>query len=132
MKKKLLSECRMLKMAIIIIVMSTGVVTAQKVKEKTIPIPEDINRILKTSCMPCHGDKGGRLPKIHLNFTKWTSYGPQKEADKAEEICTALKKKSMPPRERRESNPELNPTKEQIDLICNWAGSIKPAGNRKK
>jgi hypothetical protein len=31
----------------------------------------------------------------------------------------------MPPKSARESTPELIPTKEQFDLICIWAESIK-------
>jgi hypothetical protein len=31
----------------------------------------------------------------------------------------------MPPKSVRNSKPELIPTKEQIDLICNWAESLK-------
>jgi len=112
--------------------MSTGVLTAQKGKDKSIPIPNEINKVFQNSCMPCHGDTGGRLPKTHLNFAKWEAYGQQKEADKAEEICTSLKKKSMPPRETRKSNPELIPAKEQVEMICNWAESLKTGGTKKK
>jgi hypothetical protein len=32
----------------------------------------------------------------------------------------------MPPKIARDSNPETIPTKEQIDLICKWAETIKP------
>ncbi|MDP4223177.1 MAG: hypothetical protein Q8868_07685 [Bacteroidota bacterium] len=105
--------------------------SAQVSKRQQIPIPENINSIFQTSCMPCHGIKGGRLPKGRLNFSRWAGYGAVKEAEKASLICSVLRKGAMPPKKARESHPELIPSKEQIDIICGWAETLKPK-NRKK
>lgn len=94
-------------------------------------IPDNLNNVFQTSCMPCHGEKGGRLPGSKLNFSRWKGYGPAKEADKAFQICSALQKESMPPKTFRKKHPELVPTPEQIKLICKWAESINP-GKAKK
>jgi len=99
--------------------------SGQKVKEQSYPIPENINKIFETSCFQCHGKKGGRLPKTRLNFSRWAAYGASKEIEKASMICSAVSKGAMPPRRIREANPELIPTKEQADLICSWAESLK-------
>jgi hypothetical protein len=75
--------------------------------------------------MPCHGDSGGRLPKSRLYFSRWAGYGTAKEVEKASLICSSVRKSKMPPKSARNSKPELIPTKEQIDLICKWAESLK-------
>jgi len=75
--------------------------------------------------MSCHGFKGGRFPKSRLNLSRWAMYGAAKEKEKASLICTTLSKGAMPPKSIRKSKPGLIPTKEQIDLICRWAESLK-------
>jgi mono/diheme cytochrome c family protein len=98
---------------------------SQKTKEQSYPIPENINKIFETSCFQCHGKKGRRLPKTRLNFSRWEAYGVSKKVEKASMICSVVSKGSMPPRRIRESNPELILTKEQAQLICSWAESLK-------
>ena len=101
------------------------VASAQKTKEKSLPIPENINSLFQNSCMPCHGSKGGRFPTTRLNLSRWQGYGASKEAEKASLICSAVRKGTMPPKTARESKPETALTKEQVDLICQWAESLK-------
>lgn len=112
-------------MAIIVLLVNVQIVSGQVVKEQTLPIPENINKIFQTSCMPCHGSNGGMMPLAKLNFPKWAEYGAAKESEKASRICSVLTKGSMPPKSARESKPELIPTKEQVELICKWAESLK-------
>jgi hypothetical protein len=94
-------------------------------KDKQVPIPDDIMAIFQTSCMPCHGEKGGHLPTSKLKFTRWSGYGPGRQEDKAAQICQEIKKGKMPPKAERSKHPEKIPSKEQIDRICKWAESIK-------
>jgi mono/diheme cytochrome c family protein len=100
--------------------------SGQTVNEQQFPIPENINKIFQASCLPCHGSNGGKMATGKLNFTEWERYGADKEAEKALFICTTVRKGTMPPKMVRDSKPELIPTKAQIDLICNWASSLKP------
>jgi hypothetical protein len=111
--------------AVIVILLNIHVTSGQTGKEQPYPIPENINNIFQTSCMPCHGDNGGRLPTARINFSRWAGYGAAKETEKASLICSTLRKGAMPPKSIRDSNPALIPTKEQIDLICKWAESLK-------
>jgi len=104
-------------------------VSAQLGKGKAESISDSINKVFQASCMPCHGSKGGRLPTASLNFSRWTGYGAVKQADKALAICSAINNGVMPPGRMRDSNPELVPTKEQTDLICKWAESLKTENN---
>ena len=130
-KKDFLIFCFYLTMAVIVFMASNQTASCQTKKEKTISIPEDINNIFLKSCMPCHGDKGGRLPTARLKFSRWKAYGPEKEVEKASQICSSVRKGTMPPKSSRETNPELIPTKEQADLICRWAESVKPQKGKK-
>jgi mono/diheme cytochrome c family protein len=110
---------------IIVFLANICIASAQTGKKQQFPIPENINKIFQTSCMPCHGSNGGRLPKSRLYFSRWTGYGTTKEVEKASLICSSVRKGKMPPKSVRNSKPELIPTKEQVDLICNWAESLK-------
>lgn len=130
--KRLIYPNRLLfKAFLIIITLDTGVAFSQKTKVQSVPIPDNINKIFQTSCMPCHGADGGRFPHSRLNLSKWSGYGIEKEAEKAALICSALSKGSMPPKSRKESNPDLNPTKEQAEIICKWAESFNAKAENK-
>jgi mono/diheme cytochrome c family protein len=110
---------------------NTQLLTSQKVSEKKTPIPADVNKIFQTSCMPCHGEKGGRMPTIKLNFSRWKGYNSDTRAEKASSICSSVREGTMPPGSVRESKPELMLTKDQIDLVCKWARSVKPGKSKK-
>jgi hypothetical protein len=120
-----------IQMAIIAIMANIRIASGQSEKKQPFPISENINKIFQTSCMQCHGSDGGRLPKSKLNFSRWAGYGAAKEAEKALLICSTLMKGKMPPNSVRDSNPELVPTKEQVDSICKWAESLKSEKEKK-
>jgi mono/diheme cytochrome c family protein len=130
MKKLFHLKGILIQLTILAILININNASGQTGKKEQIAIPEDINKIFQTSCMTCHGNDGGRFPKSKLNFSRWNSYGVAKEIEKASMICSEVKKGKMPPRSARESNPELIPTKEQIDLICKWVETIKPENQK--
>jgi cytochrome c5 len=121
----------LIQMAIIAILANIRIASGQSEEKQPFPIPENINKIFQTSCMQCHGNDGGRLPKSRLNFARWAGYGAAKEAEKALLICSTLWKGKMPPKSVRDSNPELKPTTEEVDLICKWAESLKSEKEKK-
>lgn len=88
-------------------------------------LPDDVNKIVTFSCMPCHTSTGGFMSRSKLNFTEWTQYSPSKQKEKAEKMYSDLKKGKMPPTSARETRPEIIPTKEQIDIIKKWVESLK-------
>jgi hypothetical protein len=118
-------------MVLIAISANIRIATGQNVKEQSIPIPDNINKILEASCMPCHGSNGGMMPLAKLDLSKWAEYSPAKKAEKASRICYVLTEQIMPPKSRRKSNPELIPTKEQSGLICKWAASLNTNEEKK-
>jgi hypothetical protein len=125
MKKFLWSYCILFSMTLIAFIADIRIASGQDQKEQPSPMPENIDRIFKTSCMPCHWAEGKKTAMSRINFSKWAEYDSKKEAKKASLICKTLGKGKMPPKSARESLPELIPTKEQIDLICGWAESLK-------
>ena len=111
--------------ALVIFVFAENLQTAncQPQGNKPTPIPENINKIFQTFCMRCHGIDGRLLAKEKLDFSKWAEYGAENEPKKAANICYKVSEGEMPPKSVRKTNPELIPTKEQIELICKWADS---------
>ena len=89
------------------------------------PLADSIMKIVKVSCMDCHADGGYGMACAHVNFSKWSSYSPAKQADKANDISKVMSKGSMPPKKFRDNNPGKVPTQAQITTISNWAKSLK-------
>jgi len=101
-----------------------GSVRAQEVPKASPGLPENINKIVTTSCMPCHSSTGGLLSRGKLNFSDWTEYSVQTQKEKAGKILKELNKGGMPPKSVREERPELIPTREQVDIIKKWSESL--------
>ena len=103
-------------------------VAGQETSVMSAALPDNINKIVAVSCIPCHTSKGGLLSRWKLNFTEWTQYSSGKQKAKADKIYSLLKEGAMPPKSARETRPEIIPTKEQIDTIKKWAESLKADG----
>ncbi len=102
-------------------------VTGQETAKVSPSLPDDVNKIVSFSCVPCHTSNGGLLSREKLNFTEWTNYSLKKQKEKAEKMSSVLKKEAMPPKSARETRPEIIPSKEQVDIIKKWADSLEPA-----
>ena len=113
---------------IVVIFMLASVqnISCQIVKEQASPIPDNIHKIFQASCIKCHGSNGRLLALAKLNLSKWDEYTAAEKGKKASVICSEVTGEKMPPKSVRKSNPELIPSKEQIELICKWAESLKP------
>jgi hypothetical protein len=101
------------------------VVKSQEPAKDSPPLPEEINKIVSASCMPCHTSTGGMLSRGKLNFTEWTKYSLDTQKKKAEKMYSELKKDAMPPKSARETRPEIIPTKDQIEIIKKWSESFE-------
>jgi cytochrome c5 len=99
--------------------------SAQTQKALAAPIPDEVNKIFKNSCTPCHWNGGKMMAMGMVNFSKWTEYTSSKGASKASMICSVLTKGKMPPKKVRKQMPEIVPSKDQLDLICKWADSLR-------
>jgi len=118
-------------MSIVFMLAGIQITSCQTVKEPTSLIPESINKIFKISCLNCHGTDGRLLALAKLNLSKWAEFTVAEKVNKASGICYEMTEGKMPPKSTRKSNPELIPTKEQIELICKWAESLKPKAEGK-
>jgi hypothetical protein len=87
-------------------------------------LPDNVYKIVSFSCVPCHTSTGGLMSREKLNFTKWADYSISKQKEKAEKMYTELKKGAMPPKNARETRPEIIPTADQVDIIKKWAESL--------
>jgi hypothetical protein len=109
---------------ILIFVMAGKTVIGQEISKVSAPLPDSISKIVSVSCMPCHSSNGGMLSRTKLNLTEWTDYSADKQKKKAAQMYKELNKNAMPPKDARETNPDIIPTKEQIEIIKSWADSI--------
>ena len=112
-------------MVVIFMLASVQNISCQIIKDQPSPIPENINKIFRTSCLNCHGSNGRLLALAKLNIPKWDEYTAAEKAKKASGICSEVTEGNMPPKSVRKSNPELIPSKNQIELICRWTESLK-------
>jgi hypothetical protein len=87
-------------------------------------IPDSVFNIIENSCTDCHSTDGNGMARSKINFDKWDSYSPEKQASKAEAMCKMLNKGAMPPGNFRKNNPDRVPTAEQVKMICDWAQTV--------
>ena len=88
-------------------------------------IPDSIATILEKSCYPCHSSPASGMAMMKLNFDKWDTYGPEKQADKAKGICKKVTAGKMPTSSFRKNNPDKIPSEKETKILCNWANSFE-------
>ena len=89
-------------------------------------IPDSVYAVFEKSCITCHADDGSGMARSKVNFDKWDSYAPEKQASKAAAINKMLTKGSMPPSGFRKNNPDLVPTDADVARVSAWAKSLNP------
>jgi hypothetical protein len=83
--------------------------------------PQDVQKILETSCYDCHSDAASNAKaKMKLNFSKWGELADAKKVGKMENINEVVKKGDMPPGKYITNNPGAALSQEQKDLINKW------------
>lgn len=124
MKREIYSSLSLILLIFSGLLYSDLVVVGQEVAKESPALPEEINKIVTVSCIPCHTSTGGMLSRGKLNFTEWTKYSAETQKKKAEKMYSELKKGAMPPKSARETRPEIIPTKDQIETIKKWSESF--------
>jgi uncharacterized membrane protein len=97
----------------------------QGTDKTSVPLADNIKKIVSISCMPCHSSTGGMFSRLKLNFDEWADYSAEKQADRAKKIYKKVSKNDMPPKSVRENRPDIIPTTEQIGIIKKWADSLQ-------
>jgi hypothetical protein len=87
-------------------------------------IPPAVHKIMVTSCLACHGEGGKGMALSHVKMSEWSSYSPEKQASKSEDMCKIVTKGKMPPKGFLKDHPEAVLTPEQIATICSWSESL--------
>jgi len=116
----------MIAIILTLIVMPSRAISSSKSSNPSITssIPDSVGIIVEKSCFPCHSSPGNGMAMMKLNFDKWDTYKPEKQADKAKAMCKAVTKGSMPTKSFCSDNPEKVPAKAEVQVICNWAASF--------
>jgi len=107
-----------------IVIYPSIVLSQKKISQKSYSIPNNVAEVLNNSCVSCHGDGGKGMAMSMWNFSVWDTYSAKKQAKKANAMCNAITKGSMPPASVQKATPEKIPTKAQIDIVCKWANSL--------
>ena len=98
---------------------------SQKEGNVSKPISPAVMKISERSCVKCHTEGGNGMALMHLNLSNWDKFSPEKQADKAKDMCKMVSKGKMPPKGFREKNPGAAPTNDEEKTICDWATSIQ-------
>jgi hypothetical protein len=84
-------------------------------------IPEDVQKILVSSCYDCHStDAGSKDAREALDFEKWNDYRTSKKIGLLGDICKLVEQEKMPPSKYLKNKPDREPDGEQKALICKW------------
>ena len=51
------------------------------------PIKPEVMKIADRACVKCHTTGGNGMAMMHLNLSNWDAFSPEKQADKAKEMC---------------------------------------------
>jgi hypothetical protein len=114
--------------AVLFVALIANPVSAQtNNNEKIAPasLPADVSKVLTTSCIKCHMEPGNSMALSHVNFSKWDSYGADKQASKAAAMSKEISKGKMPPKGFKKDNPDKVPTEADIKVIADWAKSMQ-------
>lgn len=90
-------------------------------EKATAVFPEDVQKVLETSCFDCHTDAASNSKaKMKLNFSKWSELSDSKKVGKMEGISEVIKSGDMPPGKYINNYPDKALSQEQKDLISKW------------
>jgi hypothetical protein len=67
------------------------------------------------------------MAKSHVNLTDWNKYSPEKQADKAKDMCEQMTKSKMPTKSFLTKHPDAAVSPEELKTLCAWAESIQVA-----
>ncbi|MFH0757587.1 MAG: heme-binding domain-containing protein [Bacteroidota bacterium] len=86
-----------------------------------LPIPEDVQGVLKNSCYDCHSNEASnKKAQFVLNFNKWEEFKASKKISRLEDICALVEEGKMPPEKYVNNKPDRALSDSQKALICDW------------
>ena len=110
---------------------------------KIYTVPDSVQHVLKIACYDCHSDNTSypmytylqpvgwfmarhvKLGKADLNFNEFGTYSIRKQQSKLKAIVSQIKDDEMPLTSYKLMHADARLSKEQKDLIINWATATK-------
>ena len=110
---------------------------------KVVSVPENVQSILKVACYDCHSNntrypwyvniqpigwimaKHVKKGKDELNFSDFGSYSMRRQQSKLKAIASQIKDDEMPLTEYKIMHGDARLSKEEKDLVINWASVTK-------
>ena len=110
---------------------------------KVVSVPENVQSILKVACYDCHSNntrypwyvniqpigwmmaKHVKNGKDDLNFSDFGSYSMRKQQSKLKAIAGQIKDDEMPLTSYKIMHGDAHLSKEEKDLVINWASATK-------
>ncbi|NNE65266.1 MAG: heme-binding domain-containing protein [Pyrinomonadaceae bacterium] len=105
-------------------------------------LPENVERVLKTSCADCHSNESRypwysniaplswgihdhiRVGRDELNFSEWKEYSKRKRLRKLEEICEEVESGNMPHYQYLWLHPEAEMDESKTKMLCQWTEEL--------
>ncbi|MFT6959596.1 MAG: hypothetical protein ACJA17_000690 [Polaribacter sp.] len=105
--------------------------------------PEDVKKILETTCFDCHSSKttypwyNAITPvnyyleehikdgQKHLNFSEWNAYSLKKKAHKMDELYEEVEEGEMPLNSYTWLHADANLTTKQIAAVVTWGKKVQ-------
>ncbi len=116
-------------------------VNAAETIENSMQIPENVQKILTTSCKDCHSNEtnypwyskiqpAAQFLKNHIeegraemNLSIWNTYEPRKKKRKLEEVCEQVEIKEMPLPSYLWIHRDAKLSDDDTKTLCDWAKS---------
>ena len=111
--------------------------------ESSVPVPENVEQILKRSCNDCHSNQTvypwysnispfSWLLQQHidegrqkLNFSVWNTFDAKKKARKLDEVCDQVTTGEMPLNQYLWIHRDAKLSDEDKKLLCDWVDAEK-------
>lgn len=113
-------------------------VNAADTLENSMPIPDNVKKILNRSCSDCHSNEtkypwyskiqpSAWFLKDHidegrreLNFSVWNTYEPRRKKRKLDEMCEQVEAKEMPLPSYLWIHSDAEMSSEDVKTLCDW------------
>ena len=108
-------------LALLAFTYTSKTVTGPPQEKAAAVFPEEVQKILETSCFDCHSNASTNVKsKGKLNFSKWGDLSDAKKVGKMEAMGEEIKEGNMPPEKYLSKFPDHALTQEKKDVINKW------------
>jgi len=120
-------------------------VNAAETLEASVPVPDNVEEILKRSCNDCHSNTTSypwyaqvspvswflndhiQEGRGELNFSIWNTYTAKRKDKKLDEICEQVKTGEMPLPSYLWIHRDAALREGDANILCDWANQTRPS-----